>query len=111
MQMQRPVRQTRHLALTVCLLLAGTAWAGVAYSPEISEYIERREACEHFRQEPWPEGQTVQDKERREFLVSQLQRYCAGTDQAIQELKQKYGNDPAVIDRLDKYEFPIEGRP
>lgn len=79
--------------------------------PEVAAYLERRELCEHFRSEPWPEGSSPTDKERRLFLARQFERYCKGSDEGLRELKRKYKDDRAVIERLDKYEADIEARP
>jgi hypothetical protein len=46
---------TNQLPVVIGLLLAGTSLATEGYPQEAAEYIERREICEHFRQEPWPE--------------------------------------------------------
>lgn len=69
---------------------------------EVSRYIGRRELCEHFRSEPWPAGATVSDKERREFLARQFERYCKSSDTDLRELKRKYKDDRAVIERLGR---------
>lgn len=91
------------------LLLSGSALAAEAYPQEVATYIERRELCEHFRQEPWPEGASAEDRQRREFIASQWDRYCRGSDQALRELKRKYKANQAVMDRLESYETDIEG--
>jgi hypothetical protein len=91
-------------------LLATATLAAGNYPEEVAEYVERREICEHFRQEPWPEGSSVEERERREFIAGQFERYCKGSDQAIRELKEKYRNNRAVVDTLEKYEANIEGR-
>lgn len=93
------------------VLLAGASLADEAYPMEVSDYIAKREMCEHFRQEPWPEGSSVEEIERREFIAAQSERYCVGTDQAIRELKRKYKDNRSVIERLEKYESDIEGKP
>lgn len=92
------------------VLCTGASSAEGSYPREVSDYIERREICEHFRQEPWPEGPSTEDKERREFITAQSDRYCKGTDQAIRALQRKYKNDKSVIERLGKYETDIEGK-
>lgn len=100
----------RHFILALSVLLSGASAAEEILPSEVLDYIERRKICEHFRQEPWPEGSTNEDRERREFLHGQFQNYCAGTDRAIEELKRKYKNDPAVSVELNSYEFPIESQ-
>lgn len=98
----------RHFILL--LLLPGISVAETTLPSEVADYIEHRKLCEHFRQEPWPEGTTSEDKERRDFLAGQQHRYCSGTDRAIQKLKRKYKKDAAVTRELNNYEYPIESR-
>lgn len=96
--------------MAISILLAGAALATEIYPQDVSGYIERREVCEHFRGEPWPEGASNEERERRDFLAAQLNRYCKGSDQAIRELKAKYGDNRVVMDRLERYEAEIEGK-
>lgn len=77
---------------------------------DVKEYVERREICEHLRQEPWPEGTSLEEKERREFLAAQLVRQCQGSDKDLLELKKKYKNNQSVMKRLERYEAIIEGQ-
>jgi hypothetical protein len=93
------------------LLFAASSLAAEGYPQEVADYIERREACEHFRQEPWPEGSSAKDRERRAFIVARFKRYCTGIDRANRALKEKFQNDKAVMERLEKYDADIEGRP
>lgn len=69
--------------LLLGFLLAGVSLAEAGYPLDVADYIERREVCEHFRQEPWPEGSSVEEKGRREFIAGQFERYCKGTDRTI----------------------------
>ncbi|MDH4556947.1 hypothetical protein E8F11_17545 [Pseudomonas sp. BN417] len=96
--------------LLICVLWAGVSLAAEGYPSDVAQYIERRELCEHFRGEPWPEGGSVEEKERRAFITSQFERYCKDSDQAIEKLKKKYTNNQAVMNRLEKYEKNIEGK-
>ncbi|MGH8354225.1 MAG: hypothetical protein ACRERY_11970 [Pseudomonas sp.] len=91
-------------------LFAASLFAAENLPHEVADFIERREVCEHFRQEPWPEGASVEDTERRAFIAGQFERFCRGSDNAIQELKKKYENDRAVMERLGQYEPNIEGK-
>lgn len=93
----------------LALLFATSPLAAESHPPEVAEYIAQREICEHFREEPWPEGSSVEDKERREFIAARYKRYCTGSDQTARELKGKYKNNRTVMDRLEKYEADIEG--
>lgn len=94
--------------LILGLLFAAPSWAAETYPQEVAEYVERRELCEHFRQEPWPEGSSEADRARRAFIAAGFKRHCTGADQAIRALRQKYRGDRTVMDRLEKYEADIE---
>jgi len=80
-----------------------------SYPEDVSEYIRRRDVCEHFRAEPWPEGDSSEERERRDFIAARLLQYCKGSDQAMRELKAKYSDNRAVMERLERYEADIEG--
>lgn len=98
------------LPTLLTLFLVIPAWAVQSYPPEVARYLDRRELCEHFRQEPWPEGASTADKERRQFLAGQFGRHCKGADQALRSLKAKYAKDRTVLERLESYEENIEQR-
>lgn len=101
---------TRQLFVTLSLLLTGAALATEIYPPEVSEYIRLRDVCEHFRAEPWPEGSSSDERARRDFIAARLLQYCKGSDRAIRELKAKYRDNRAVMERLEMYEADIEGK-
>lgn len=106
---ERRLMRPRFLALVLALLCGGVSASD--YPPEVAAYIERRELCEHFRDEPWPEGRSAEELERRDFIARQFERYCRGSDRALRELKAKYAADRGVIERLNQYEADIEARP
>jgi hypothetical protein len=54
---------------------AAEGGAGERTGPETPGHL-----CEHFRQEPWPEGASDEGRERRAFLARQLERFCGGSD-------------------------------
>ena len=72
---------------------------------DVLRFIERRDACDHFR------GEDPYDAARRRFLEQQTRRFCLGTDAELERLRQKYRNDTAVTARLDQYEPGIEASP
>jgi hypothetical protein len=69
----------------------------------VTRFIERREACDHFR------GEAPYDAERRQFL--EQQKYSAGTDKRLAELKKKYQGGTALTTKLEAYEAHIEPPP
>jgi len=105
-----PVNWSFHQTLAVLLAISGAAQAAdtSALPPEVKSYIEDRELCEHFRQEPF-EGSTPEQVERREFLQESVEIHCAGTDRRLAALKKRYVGNRAVLSRLESYEIASEG--
>ena len=99
---------TSQLRVMLCMLLTAQTLAAEDLPKDVSEFIERREVCEHFRQEPWPEGISPQETERRVFISEQITHFCTGSDNSLQELKQNYRDNRAIVERLEKYETKIE---
>ena len=65
---------------------------------DVSTFIERREACEHFL------GEVPGDQSERAREVNEkLEQYCPGNDKKLEELRSNYRNSPTVIQRLSKY--------
>jgi hypothetical protein len=81
------------------------AWPAIAqprFPDDVTRFIERRDACDHFR------GEAPYDAARRKFLEEQALRFCPGTDAQLAELKKKYRSDKAITTKLDEYEPDIE---
>lgn len=97
----------RVLDATTALLLCVTCVSSAKELPklptEVQKFVDKREACDHFRGEDW-DG----DQQRKREILRELDRYCTGTDKALARLRTKYANDPAVIARLKDFEDVIE---
>jgi hypothetical protein len=79
------------------------------YPHEIRAFTEKREACDHFRGEPWPEGDTEGwERERRKQLIDGMRKHCAGTDRELMRLRAKYRDDADVSKALAAFEDRIE---
>jgi hypothetical protein len=94
-------------------MVAGFLWLLPLHGQEtlpddVSAFIEQRTLCEHFRAEPWPEGESPEERERREFLILQLQRYCRGSDEQRHLFRERYRGNRAVLQQLGKFESSIE---
>jgi hypothetical protein len=72
--------------------------------------FDTRQACDHFRGEPWNLGDEREIKGRREFILESIKEYCTGTDKQLAELRRKYADNPKIIERLQEYEDHIEAR-
>lgn len=75
---------------------------------DVRAFIEDRDACDHFRSEPWPEGDTDEDRQRRRQLVEGVRTSCAGTDRRLAELKRRYAGDARIRALLAGFEDRIE---
>ena len=102
---------------------SGPADAGVACAPpaavthheeycgfpaDFRAFVDDRDLCDHFRGEPWPEGDTAEDRARRQEIVEGVRTACAGTDRRLDALKRRYRDDPAIMRALSGYETGIE---
>ncbi len=92
---------TRALLTLVPILLAPTL-AAEQVPHDVAEFLRRTELCAHFRQEPWPEGKSAADTERREFIVNKIEEFCTDLPEANRNLRKKYFDDPSVISELNK---------
>ena len=78
------------------------------YPADVRVFLDDRALCDHFRGEPWPEGDAAEDRERRHEIVDGVRAACTGTDRRLDALKNRYANDPAVMRVLSGYETGIE---
>jgi hypothetical protein len=69
---------------------------------DIIQFMERRDACDHFR------GEEPYDAERRKLLEDKTRQLCTGTDRKLAALKRKYKNQTKVLVKLGEYEPRIE---
>jgi len=69
---------------------------------DVAEFLKRGELCEHFRQEPWPEGGSEEERERRKFIAKQIEDLCTGLPEVGLILREKYHDKPSVIEKLDE---------
>lgn len=92
------------LFLAIALAACGSPGPvrGQALPTDVAVFIERRDACDHFRnEEPY-------DAARAAELKIRLAETCTGTDRELAGLRRKYANDQRVMDRLSRYEGQIE---
>jgi hypothetical protein len=69
---------------------------------DIIQFMESRDACDHFR------GEEPYDAERRKLLEGKMRQLCTGTDKKLAALKLKYKNRLKVLVKLNEYEPRIE---
>lgn len=73
-----------------------------ALPEDVATFIERREACDHFRGEP------PFDEEREAFLLRMMKETCTGTDAELARLRRVHAGNAAVIEALAHFEDSIE---
>ncbi|MBI5909120.1 MAG: hypothetical protein HY848_04085 [Betaproteobacteria bacterium] len=97
------------------LIILGFALATSAHAsnsplpPEVAAFIQDRDACDHFRGEPY-EGNSPGQNERRGFILESLKIHCPGTDRRLAALRKRYKHNAEVMRRLNNYEKQIEGK-
>lgn len=75
-----------------------------ALPADVALFVDLRDGCDHFRGEPWDSGEEPAIKERREFIFQNIKELCTRTDKQLEELRNKYRNNPMIFDLLGKYE-------
>ena len=84
-------------------LLAACASPG-KLPPDVGRFIERRDACDHFR----GEVADPPDRGRMQELAEGFARFCTGTDNELAGLRQRYASDAGVMSRLSGYDEHVE---
>jgi hypothetical protein len=97
-------------ALVLLMLMLSQLLANAAerLPVDVRQFIDRREACDHFRGEPWDMGEASDVRQRREFVFAQVKRSCRGTDRALSQLRKKYRGNARISKRLRDYETLVE---
>jgi len=88
--------------LALVSILVAPILAAEQVPQDVDGFLRRAELCAHFRQEPWPEGTSPHDVERRGLILKQTERFCAGLPEESRHLREKYRDEPLVIKELDK---------
>ena len=94
--------------LVTLLVLSQLVLADTRFPSDVQLFSETREGCDHFRGEPWSQGDKPDWKERRDFIFKNIEELCKGTDKQLAELRAKYRENPAVIERLRRYDDHVE---
>ena len=68
----------------------------------IVAFRERRDACDHFR------GEDAYDAKRAAFLSAEIAKACAGTDKALEDLRQRHAGNARALAALKDYEDKVE---
>jgi len=99
----RPVPRAFTFSVLGLLLCGGFLPATATEHPsDLRRFLERREACDHWR------GEASNDRERQADIRRALCQTCTGTDAELARLKKKYKAHGAVMDVLDELEDKVE---
>ena len=88
-----------------------------AYPADVRDFIEMRDACDHWRGEPWATDEEIKDADaaekewalhRRKEITDAVNATCTGTDKRLATLKATYARDPRILKLLDEFEPDIE---
>lgn len=89
-------------ALALALLTSASAHAAGTLPEDVARYIDRREACDHWR------GEDGYDAEREAEILRGICQSCPGSDAGLARLKKKYTANQDVQKRLAEFEPNIE---
>jgi hypothetical protein len=78
------------------------------YPHEVRAFLDQRESCDHFRSEPWPEGDDTDAVARRKALRDAMAKHCKGTDARLIELRSTYRSDADISAVLAGFENDVE---
>jgi hypothetical protein len=94
------------LPLLAMTMIAVQALAFDSLPPDVRQFIDRREGCEHMRSEISDLG----DRQRIREVNRELRKLCAGTDKQLARLKKRYAANAPVTRRLREFDENIEPR-
>ena len=92
----------RGLVVMSAWLLASPGFAASELPVDVANFLERREACDHWR------GEEPYDAERRAEIIANACRACAGTDAELARLSDRYRNDAVVFPKLEVLDAKVE---
>lgn len=103
--MYSPPRYFLLIALAVPLLSCAAESNGTV-SGDASDYIKSRDNCDSLRGDiPEPDPA---DPDNLSRVISDINKYCKGTDQKLKQLKEKYSGNERIVKLLSTYEENIE---
>lgn len=93
------------VALTLPLISCAAESDG-SVPADVSSYIQSRDNCDSLRGDiPEPDPADPGNLDR---VISDINKYCKGTDQKLKQLKEKYSGNESVEKLLSTYEENIE---
>lgn len=87
-------------------LLSCAAESDGTVPADVSDYIKSRDNCDSLRGDiPEPDPA---DPDNLNRVISDINKYCKGTDQTLRQLKEKYAGNESIVKLLSTYEENIE---
>jgi hypothetical protein len=87
-------------------LISCAAESDSSVPSDVSRYIKSRDNCDSLRGDiPEPDPADPGNLDR---VISDINKYCKGTDQQLKQLKEKYSGNKSVETLLSTYEENIE---
>ncbi|WP_367371988.1 hypothetical protein [Pseudomonas lini] len=87
-------------------LLSCAAESDDSMPVDVSDYITSRDNCDSLRGDiPEPDPAAPDNLSR---VISDINKYCKGTDQKLKQLKEKYSGNESIVKLLSTYEENIE---
>ena len=87
-------------------LLSCAAESDGSVPGDVSDYITSRDNCDSLRGDiPEPDPA---DPDNLSRVISDINKYCKGTDQKLKQLKEKYSGNKSIEKLLSTYEENIE---
>lgn len=93
---------TAYATLALVLLTSASVHAAGPLPEDVARYVERREACDHWR------GEDGYDADRKAEILWAVCQSCPGSDAGLARLKKKYSANQDVQKRLADFEPNIE---
>ena len=75
-----------------------------AMPAEVQAFIEARDECDHWR------GEEPYDDDRAREITNAINNTCNGSDRKLAGLRQKYQDQPHIMQALADYEDKIENQ-
>jgi len=90
------VEMSTRLAVGLCMtVLSLSALARESLPKDVAQFVEQHEACDHARSDAASHA---------------MQKFCKESDKHLAELKKRYADDPAVMQRLAEFGQVQPGR-
>ena len=78
------------------------------FPADVRDFVDMRDACDHWRGEPVPEHEDDPEEIRKKQIIDAINESCTGTDKRLAALKAAYAGDSHVLKLLDEYDVDVD---